>query len=212
MTPTVTVRGRAEVRVPPDRAVVTGRLEARGHDRGAALDELRHAQARIGGGIGARVLFEQIRSWSHTDERDRTEHTHTASYRIELDDPGAVAAVVDRLLGLGAEVAHTSWLVADDNPAHRRARAGAVADANRTAADYAAGLGHGLEAIVRVTDGAGGRPEVAPMARMAAAGRGGPELQLEPGTVVVAAEAEVTWTLAPVTADGAADASGAGEG
>jgi uncharacterized protein len=210
---TVTVRGRAEGDVEPDRvrlgyvvqaeAAVGAEALTMVAERSAAADE---ALDRAGDLLllrrPAAVTLAPV--WSNTGEV-----TGQAARRFVLVEARAVGPLGELLAALvavpGSIVESTEWVVDARNPVHARLRAAAVADARERAADYAQAADLRLGALEWITE-----PDVRPgepgwpgwpgpqavalgLARNDAGGS--PVLELRPEPVAVSTAVDVRYAL-----------------
>ena len=208
----VTVRGRAELEVAPDRVRLAVTVRADAAEAAEALAELAVRSAAAGEVLdSAEGLLRQRPSavslsprWSPTGEVAGQSAQRTVVVEARADAPlgrllRELAAIPDTTLG------GTEWLVDTDNPAHGRLRAAAVADARARASDYARAADLRLGALEWVTEPEASRPpEPWPVGRQlaaadaAAGGRdGGPVLELRPEPVPVSAAVDVRYALLP---------------
>lgn len=213
----VIVKGSAEVRIPPDRALVHVTLDADGGSR----DDAYRAAARTAAAVDA--AFEQ-----HAAETDRVVTTALAVQPLtrwrkgELIRTGwratrrstvevvafeGLGALLADLVAAGATLAGPEWVVDDTNDAIDRVRVLAAEDARRRAEAYVAGLGIGLGEVRWVAEPglrtSGGDQPVLRMAPMAAGGGARafaaeeePVIEVEPADTVIAASVEVAFGFA----------------
>jgi len=213
-TPIVTVRGEAELEVPPDLAALRITLHGSGSDARSVWAAL----SRAGDGLTALLdrhaaaIEERATVHAHVSpvfgRRGQTKITGyrgSRQTRVVVHDFEALSPL---LLGVAelpdAQADGPEWSLRRDNPAHREARLAAIEDARSRAADYAAGFGGRISELIEVSDlddpGHGGGPR--PMALFA---RGsGPEsdqieLQLEPEPQRVTGRITVRFGLAAVS-------------
>jgi uncharacterized protein len=166
----ISVRGKAEVRVPPEWVTVSLTVQAEGSDRAPVLAAVGAAEAAVRAEIGP--LFspehgpiswwtgDQLRTWSERPWQEpgrRLPPTHyaTMEHQVRFVDFTALGEWLARVAVLdGVTVGGLEWGL----PAERmdelteRARAEAVNDAQRRAASYAAALGLGAPRPVAVAD------------------------------------------------------------
>lgn len=154
----ILVRGHAEVRVRPDRALLWVRVEADGEsrqevfaaatrgaadldavmDRYAAVIERRNT---IGVMLRPRVRWDMGQSL-------RTGWIASRTSRVDVSDLAAVGPLVTDLSAAGAtDIRGPEWEVAATNPAHETARAEAARDARHRASAYAEAQGLRLGAL-----------------------------------------------------------------
>jgi uncharacterized protein YggE len=210
----VIVKGSAEVRIPPDRAVIHVTLDADGGSR----DDAYRAAALTATAVDA--VFEQhageterivtaalgvqpLTRW-RKGELIRTGWRATRRSRVEVVAFEGLGAIFADLVGAGATVGGPDWIVDEGNEAFDRVRTLAAQDAHRRASTYVAGLGVALGPLRWVAEPglriAGGE---APMVRMAMAAGGArafaaeedPVIEVEPADSVIAASVEVSFSI-----------------
>jgi uncharacterized protein len=171
----LSVRGDAQLEVPPDRATLNCSVRADDRDKAAVL---RLVSARLDAVLAdLRDLGGQPRA-AADDRRPLTWLAHSATSRVETQwdhqrereiKTGRVVASValrievrdfalmDRLGSLLArhdatEVSHVDWGVDADNPGWPEVRAAAIHAAIEKGRDYARALGGALQRIEHVAD------------------------------------------------------------
>ena len=198
----IIVSGAAQIRLPADRAVVNVSVAANGPQREEVMRQAAAEHARlvaravqlVDAGSAAHYVASPIDTYTNSwrDERgaQTTEHHAGVSVSIELSELGLVAELTFELAQSGAD-ARVSWELSDAQrrDAMRALRAEAVADARRTAEDYAVALGDTVGVrLESLRDGQGGYGGPIPIMRAAmAADKAAPE--------VTAREVEVSVTL-----------------
>ena len=172
--PLVTVRGEAQLEVPPDRATIAVTSAASGDTAERVRASLAEASVR---------LTALLADFAHAVVETSTDGLHVAPVfhrRTPTKITGytgtfATSVVVARFEALsplvlavaqlaGVQVDGPWWSLSHDHPAHRDARIAAIADARTRAADYAAAFDATLGALVSISDvesGFGGRPMMA---------------------------------------------------
>lgn len=208
---TVTVRGQAEVDVPPDRvrllfsvraeAVTGAEALALVAERSAATDAVldRTADLVLLRRPAAVTLGQQ---WAQ-DGRSVTGHQARRTVLIEARATGPLGELLAALVEVpGSAVDSTEWVVDRDNPVHARVRGLAVLDAGSRAADYATAAELRLGAVETITEPGAGSPSAGYMegvqgvARAFKGGGGGePVLELLPQPVPVGTSVEVRYAL-----------------
>jgi uncharacterized protein YggE len=170
----ITVRGRAEAMVAPDRGVLHGAVRTIADDKPEALRAaaamLAQIQSDLGalGGVVRTVETERHPlTWSALAARTNPEwdesgkggggQTGRIIAAVELsisvrdfamlDDVGAVLAAHS-----GYDTTYVQWEVDSDNPAWRDARAAAIRDAIEIGRHYATALGGRLQEIEQIAD------------------------------------------------------------
>jgi uncharacterized protein YggE len=200
---TLSVRGEASHRVPPDSVVFAGQIAVAKASKpdavravARALDALTSGVAALG---GVPLTAESGRSsltWSayaattyaereHNPVTGRHELTGQTLASVELQvsarDFGLLEALQAVFSGQEAfNVNNVNWYVDDDNPAWPEVRTAAINAAVSKARDYAAALGTSLTSVEHVADvgllaGSGEAARVFPLkfGRSASAGRAG---------------------------------------
>ncbi len=206
---TVTVIGRAVVRVPPDEAHLSLTVEATHPTASEALedvsgrgrrllelcDELRIAADRrvtTGATVSAHVEYDRDGRPQHRGYRASN------TLVLRLADADIVGRVLQQAVEqASARVSGPWWSIAVDNPAHLEAARLAAGDARVRAAAYAEALGGRLGAITAVREpGTRRPPEPEPRAmRMAAASTAEAEAPIEAGEQELRAAVEVEFAL-----------------
>jgi uncharacterized protein len=212
--PEIIVRGSAEVRVLPDRAVLRVDLDGDGQSRdeayrqaaplAEAVDRVVEAhRARLERVVTAALAVQPKTRWRR-GENVRTGWRASRTTLLDVVDFTGLGDLFAELAGAGGAVTGPTWYVDPTNPAHDDARQQAAADARRRADAYAAALGLRVAGPAWVAEpglrrGSGG--DGPPMMRaMAAAGAfgGAPEqdvIDVNPEEVVVGAAVEVGFRV-----------------
>lgn len=220
MERTVLVQGHAEVRVPPDRALVWVTIDADGTSRDDAyraavqsadgVDAVITAHgATIGRAVTATLSVQPLTRWKK-GESVRTGWRATRRTTIEVvsfERLGELLADLARW----ATIAGPTWQVDPTNPGYLDARRGASEDARRRAESYAAGLGVTIAGVawiaepgLRTSDGHGMGGTMAfaaaPAPQMRSRGGAVPEdepiIDVQPEETVITASVDVAFTLA----------------
>jgi uncharacterized protein YggE len=212
----ILVRGTAEVRVPPDRALAYVTIDADGRERDdayraavASADRVdaviaTHAEA-IERNVTAALLVQPLTKW-HKGESVRTGWRASRSSILHVAGFERLGDLLAELATAGATIAGPDWRVDESNEAYRTVREEAAADARRRAEAYAAGLGATLGPVRWMAEpGLRGKGEppylgaAAPMARMAAMPdrAGGTEevIAIAPEDLTIQAALEVSFGL-----------------
>jgi uncharacterized protein YggE len=211
----IRVRGTAEVRVAPDRAVlhVTVDAEAAGRDdayrtaaqTAAAVDAVLAAhESEIARTVTAALIVQPRTRW-HKGETKRTGWLAARRSVVELAVFDRLGDLYAELTTAGATIVGPSWVVDEDNPAHREARRIAAADARTRAEDFASGLGVGIAGVAWISEpglrpvppGGGADLAYAPQARSLAFAGAAPEetIDVQPEDVIITAVVEVGFRL-----------------
>ena len=205
---TVTVIGRAVVRVPPDEAHLSLTVEAMRPTASEALEAVSARAARLvelcdGLGITADRRVTTGATVTEHVEHDREGRRHHRGYHasnslaLRLADTDVVGRVLQEAVEhASARAGGPWWSVAVDNPGHREAARLAALDARERALAYAEALGAGLGAIVAVREhGTHRPPEPEPHAAHAADAAFDASAPIEAGELELSAEVEIEFAL-----------------
>lgn len=207
---TVTVRGRAEIDVEPDRVRLLFVVQAEAAAGAEALAMVAERSAAADAALDAAGDLLLLRRpaavtlspvWS--DRREVTGQAARRAVLVEARARGPLGELLAAIVSVpGATVESTEWLVDPANPVHARLRADAVTDARARAADYAQAADLRLGALEWITE-----PEVRPgeqgwVPQRAQAfvsdsfgGGAAPVLELRPEPVPVGAAVDVRYAL-----------------
>jgi uncharacterized protein YggE len=202
--PTVTVTGRAALRVEPDEAVVWLTLSKLDDAPGPALADVSARANALSSLLDELGLSKTDRSTSGISVYEDFDHTrggrrslgHRANARVEvrITDPELIGRLVGRAAqDLAARVDGPRWRISAGNPVRLQAAREAAADASRKAQAYAAGAGAQLGRLRRLTESDEGHGMFRAVA--AAAPMGGEEMHVEPGELEVDATVRATFEL-----------------
>jgi uncharacterized protein len=214
MRPEIRVRGQAEVRCLPDRAVLRVAVEAEAASQeqafalasrsAAATDAvLDRFAAAIDRRMTAGVLVRPKTRW-RKGETVRSGWVAARTTVLEVTELGRLGQLVSELPTAGvAAITGPSWEVDRTNPAHEQARRAAALDAQRRARAYADALGLRVGALRWLAepglrpDGSGPVPGLAAprMARAYAAGAAEEPMDIEPDEVTIEATVEACFEL-----------------
>ena len=210
----INVRGSATEDVDPDFASIacsasaTAPTASVAQQEASAIAESMRSAVSAADGVRSmtlsRVTVHEVTRWNEsTRESERTGWQATISGRCDVEAPNA-GDVAGVLIEAGAELGYLSWNLNVDNPAQRRVRTAAVADARRAADDFAAAVGGTLGELLSLADPGllgGGPGDASP--RMASAGMAmdaftakASPVTLDPGSVTVVAAVEASYSLA----------------
>ncbi len=207
---TVTVHGEAAADVPPDRVRLQVAVQAEAATAAEALAGLTGRAAeldRLLAAAGGQVLLRRPSTvtlqpvWSPTGAVSG--QAARQSTVVEAAPGEELGALLARLAAVpGATLEGTGWVVDPDNPAHRRLRAAAVADARARAEDYAHAAGLRLGAVEWIAEPGAGRPPEPGRGLKRAAyesldASGGQVLELRSEPVAVVAAVDVRYALLP---------------
>jgi uncharacterized protein YggE len=161
----VTASGTAEVRRPPDFAVITVGLLARGSSPGGTASELDRLLATVRDTLRAHGLADstvvgvrEIEPQRTYPEHEITGYTAGVSLKISLRDLAKLGQLLDALAGAGAtEIPEVKYKSDHEDAAYDEAVAKAVADATRRAQASAKAAGGRLgQVILLQVDGRSG--------------------------------------------------------
>lgn len=213
----ITVRGEAERRVAPERALVRVTVRADGPDRGPVLthastsadplrDQLRDLQnaGAVAEWSSGRVNVWSERPWSHDGRQLPLVHHAAVEIRATFLDTEALSRWAEEIAGIDAvQLDGIEWGL---HPETRRdAERETAADAVRVAVVRAEAYAHALDrrqvTPVQIADvglladgnthARAGAPE---LMRAVAADSGAPSFALQPADIVVAAAVEARFT------------------
>ncbi|GAA1420870.1 SIMPL domain-containing protein [Streptomyces thermospinosisporus] len=213
-TPHLTVRGEADLDVPPEIAGIGITLTVRDRDRRGALDDLSRRNASVLELIKSHgEAVERLETGSLTVAPELTRHgrgervrTYHGTVRLtaELGDFAALGELVTRLADLElTRVDGPWWALRPDSPAYAEARRRAVHDAVQRARAYAEALGTSLAALIELSDTGTELPRPPAFAARgmepaAFAGEAAPPpLDLEPQRQHLHAEVTARFTMQP---------------
>jgi len=156
--PMITASGSAEVHHPPDLALITVGLLARGSSPGGTATELDRLLSAVRDTLRVRGLLDstmigvrEIEPQRTYPERDITGYTAGVSLKITLRDLGKLGQLLDALAGAGAtEIPEVKYKSDQEDAAYDEAVAKAVADATRRAQATARAAGGRLGQIVLI--------------------------------------------------------------
>jgi uncharacterized protein len=205
--PIVTVRGQAQLEVPPDLATFSFTVHSAGDSAEQTRVELAEASGRT------RDLLSEHAS---AIERSSTSGLHVApvfsrrsgtkitgyrgsfSTQVVLHDFDALSGIVFDLTPLpNSQIDGPWWSLRPDNVAYRTVRLEAIADARRRADDYAAAFGASVIDLAEVSDL---EPGFAAPREMLAFGMARdmaeePVFEFEPATQTVSGQVTVRFTI-----------------
>ncbi len=206
-TPIVTVRGEAQLEVPPDLATLAFTVHSTGDSAETPREELAKASARI---------RDLLAEHATAIERSSTSGLHVApifsrrggtkitgyrgsfSTQIVVHDLDALSALVFALTPLpNSQIDGPWWSLRRDNAAFRTVRLDAIADARRRADDYAAAFGASVADLVEVSDLDTGFPGGREMRTFAMAKDVADEaaFEFEPATQTVSGQVTVRFAI-----------------
>lgn len=212
---TVNVRGTATEDVEPDYALLHGSATATADTAQSAQDQAGAIATAMRAAVESAEGVRSIRL-SHAAVHELTQWSDQAQEMVKIGwqasisgtcevDAAHAGAAAGALVGAGAQIGYVSWCLDTDNPATRRVRTAAVADARRAAEDFAAALGSSVGDLVTLADpglltagGDGALRTSAPMAAydsVGAAAKGG-AIPLDAALVTVSAAVEASYLLA----------------
>ncbi len=204
-SPLITVRGEAQLDVPPDRATLSATVHSTGSAASVVRRELAEASEQVRAVVTAAA---EAAAFSTTGLHvgpvlSARSGSRVTGYRgsftstVEVSDLDALPGLLAGLASLPqTQVDGPWWSLRRDHPAFREARLAAVADARRRADDYAAAFGAAVGAVVEVSDldeGLGERPVSGAVRAMAVGGA--PVFDLEPTVQTVVGRVTVRFTM-----------------
>lgn len=202
----LTVTGIGRVEAKPDLAIVEAGVETYAQTARSALDENSAAMAKIIAALKAKGFGERelgTSSFSISPRYDNSKssvrrneivgYSVTNSVSVKVRDIGSVGAVLDELVGLGAnEIRGVSFVVTNADSLRDAARSDAVKAARGRAQIYAEAAGVKLGKVLRIREGAGPREQPMYAARAAMAESAVP---IEPGVQELTQAVTITWEL-----------------
>lgn len=196
----IVVRGEALREVPPEQAVFSVTVTARGRDKDAVLAHLTERAAVLRAALdghgeaierretGGVQVFPDFKRGG-----DRPAGwTGSMATTVTVADFAALGEMLPRLAGLEqASIAGPWWQLRPGSTASAEVRRAAIADALSRAREYAAAVGSTVDRLVEISDdlaGGGGFPAVAGRAAMAvesATWQLDPQMQTVQASVIV---------------------------
>ena len=207
--PLVTVRGEAQLEVPPDLATLTLTLHA-------SADSAERTRSQLA--VGSTAVSQLLQRFAAAIERSSTSALHvspvfnrrtpakitgyqgTFSTQIVVADLESLSPLVLALTELhNSQIDGPWWSLRPDNPMFREARLAAIADARRRAEDYAAAFGTTLGNLVEVSDLDSGFAGVREMRAFAMA-KGADEagFDFQPALQSISGQVTVRFRLSPI--------------
>src|SRR5215217_7041454 len=178
-TPIVTVRGEAQLEVPPDLATLAFTVHSTGNSVEGPRTELAEASTQV---------------------RDLLAEHATAIERSSTS--GLHIALIFALTPLpNSQIDGPWWSLRRDNAAFRNVRLDAITDARRRADDYAAAFGASVADLVEVSDLETGLPSGREMRTFAMAKGMADDVDFELGPATQAVSGQVTVRFALSTPD-----------
>jgi hypothetical protein len=210
--PRLVVTGRGTIEAAPDHATVSIGVTARAATAAAAIDETSNAAAKVAeaarafgiegrdirtGHVSLQPIYRNIRDASGNPQQQIERFQASNSVQVRLRDLARVGEFLRRGVGEGAnQIGSLSFGLAERDRAARQAEAAAFADAKAQAASLASAAGIKLGRIEEIRTGQHGGGPVRPL-RMEMRAAAAPDVPVEPGSVELSAEVEVTWALEP---------------
>lgn len=212
----ISVTGRAETRIAPERAVVSLAVAVQGPEREAVARRASEAHGSLAAelaelaaepGLLERWSSDDLhataqRPWNHEGKQLPLVYSANSSFTVVFEDLGRLGewlgALADRA---GVQIRGVDWRLTDATrrSAEAEAQRLAVDDAVRRARVYAEALGLSSPVVLELADRGllddGHRPQAVAYARglAAPAGGGGGEFALEPEPIVVSVEAHARF-------------------
>lgn len=209
----ILVEGAAEVRVPPDRAIVHATVDADGPDRDEAYRAAAAAAADVDAVLAdhaaaidrtttAALLVQPLTRW-RDGESLRTGWRATRQTALEVTDFERFGELLAALAAAEAALAGPTWRVDAANPAHHRVRREAAADARRRAVAYADGIGLAVGTVLWMAepglrapeDGRPGRGAELMAAMAVPMAPDAPTIDVAPDELTIRAAVEVAFAL-----------------
>lgn len=202
------VTGEGEVAVEPDMALLSLGVSKEARRAGEAMAEASAALAQVLTSLAeADIPARDIQTtsinltpiWDHRQPGETPRvRGYTASHmlQVKLRDLGSMGALLDEVVGQGANQLHgLQFTLADPDPARDAARVEAVAEARARAMLLAEAAGLTLGPIIRLSEGAASAPgPVMPLAReMFAAG----DVPVAAGEVDIRAAVTLVYEILP---------------
>lgn len=210
----ITVRGDAERRVPPERAIVRATVHADGPERGPVIERVGSLAEPVRDGLLAHQRSGEVIEWSSGrvsvwSERPWNQDglqlplVHHAALELSatFTDLGALSWWVGDIADTEeVQIASVEWALHPETRVtlEREVAADAVRAAVERAEAYAIAIGRSEVEAVQIADvgllGTPGAPEAAPkMMRAMAMDAAGPALELQPADLVVTATVEARF-------------------
>jgi uncharacterized protein YggE len=200
----ITVGGSGTVRVDPDLATVTLGVEANAPTGEEAMTQVNASSTALTEAlVGAGIAEEDIQTsglslWSTTDDAGQVTGYHASlSVNVTVRDIDAVGSTIDtaqQAAGEGFTIGGVSFSFADPESVLEQARIDALADARRTAEQYANAAGVTLGDVTTITEHASTPPVLyAAVDQMAAAPEAGPAIS--PGQLDLTVDITVSYAI-----------------
>lgn len=200
----ISVRGIGQVSAVPDMAEVTLGVRHGARESSEAMDKVNADVKRLLAGLSKLgVAATDMQStdlglhpqWEHRNGTNQPPqlvgYEAYSSLRVKLRDIATLGAVLDQVVGNGANEFHgVRFDVQDDAAMQAKARALAIADARKKASDYAAAAGIGLGPVVQISEVPNGS---APMPMMMA--RAQADMAVAPGQKDMSTEVLVVFSI-----------------
>jgi uncharacterized protein len=205
--PIVTVRGQAQLEVPPDLATISLTVHCAGDSAEQTRVELAEASGRTRDLLSEHALAIERSStsglhvgpvFSRRSGTKITGYRGSFSTQVVVHDFDALSGIVFTLTPLpNSQLDGPWWSLRPDNVAYRTVRLEAIADARRRADDYAAAFGSSVVDLAEVSDL---EPGFAAPREVRAFGMAGdmaqePVFEFEPATQTVSGQVTVRFTI-----------------
>ena len=204
---TVTARGEAVAPGRPDEGIWTLEVAAVKDMPDAALADVGARSMALDALLDEMGIAKEQRSTTGVTVREELEWVEDKQVHrgfrasnvltVRLADASVAGTLIQEAIARAAAgVNGPVWWIAPDNPARIEACRAAAADAKRKAEAYAEALGLRIGAVAEIREPAIPMG-VMPMARMQsfATAAAGPAIQVDPGTLDVTAQVEVSFFL-----------------
>ena len=204
MQPTIVVRGEAIREVPPELAVFSVTVSARGRDKDAVLAHLTERAAVLRAvldGYGEAIERRESSAVQVFPEFRRAGDrpaawTGNAGTTVTVTDFAVLGEMLPRLACLEqASIAGPWWQLRRGSAAGAEVRRAAITDALDRAREYAAAVGSRIDRLVEISDEIAGGGGFQPMMARGASVEAALEIQLDPQVQTVQASVIVRVTI-----------------
>lgn len=208
------VRGTAEVRVPPDHATITVRVDADGASQREAYEKATPLAAAVDSALAehaasitrsstAALVVRPREKWKR-GESVRTGWRAARATTVEVAALDKLGDLIAALATSGAQLDGPTWDLAPGHQGHDAVRTAAAKDARRRAASYAEGLGLVVGDIAWMREPGVGEdhfPEARGGMLMARAAAGPDPIEVEPELITLHAAVDVAFRFRPRPTD-----------
>lgn len=208
MQPTITVRGEAIREVPPELAVFSVSVSARGRDKEAVVTRLTERQAELRAALDGYGEAIERRETGHlqvypdfkrSGERP-VAYVGTVDTSVTVADFGALGEMLPSLAAMDqVSIFGPFWQLRRGSTAGAEVRRAAITDALDRAREYASAVGARIDRLVEISDEIAGGGGIVPIAARTMAfdakRESAPVLQLDPQRQTVQASVLVRVTI-----------------